>query len=80
MEFRIDPDRIKKMITIMVRDRNEEIHDPYNWWNGALNGYLECLGLDWDIVNRIGRGSLILTQILSPKPIVRGEICSGLHF
>jgi hypothetical protein len=29
---------------------------------------------------RPGRGSLILTQILSPKPIVRGEICSGLHF
>ena len=56
MEFRIEPERIKKMITIMVREHNQEIHHPYSWWNGVLNGYLECLGLEWDVVDRIESG------------------------
>ena len=56
MEFVINPDKIKENLKNMVLGRNDDVHDRWSWWNGAVNGYLEALGLGWDMVEKIEAG------------------------
>jgi hypothetical protein len=38
MEFVINPEKIKENLKNMVLGCNEDVHDRWSWWNGAVNG------------------------------------------
>jgi hypothetical protein len=56
MEFRINSKRIEEILKKIVHEHREEIHNKESWWNGVINGYLEALGLEWEVIDRIENG------------------------